>query len=54
MISIYEMTVSSELVYLFIGGTCIRNNSVTFNSVCVTVIHVHEITGYPSHGVPSI
>jgi len=29
------------------------------NSICVTVIHVHEITvsrltGYPSHGVPSV
>ena len=55
MIPIYEMMV----VYLCIGGTWIRNNSVTCNSICVTVIHVHEITvsrvtGYPSHGVPSV
>ena len=59
MAPIYEMTVSSELVYLCIGGTWIRNISVTCNSICVMVIHVHEmtvslVTEYPSYGVLSV
>ena len=31
MIPIYVMMVSSELVYLYIGGTRIRKNSGTYN-----------------------
>ena len=44
MVQIYEITVSSEIVYLCISGAWIRNNSVICNSICVTVIHINEIT----------
>ena len=43
MIQIYEMTVFSEIVCPYISETWIRNNSTTCNSICVTVIHIHEI-----------
>jgi len=54
MITIYEMTVFRASVYLYIGGI-----SVTCHSMCATVIPVHAITvsrvtGYVSHGVPSV
>jgi len=43
MIQIYEITVFSGIVYLYISGTWTWNNNIHCNSSCVTVIDVHEI-----------
>ena len=51
MIQISEMMVSSEIVYPCISETWIKNNSVMCNSICVTVIHVHEIMVFSITGI---